>query len=184
MPVRLSLSINRHMSYEMHRVFVATPLELEDERLAMHEIIAGFNQDVAMPRNVLFVTVSLPQNLVDKRVYQAAVLDNIRNARFYLQFLEDSWGPPTRNFERDFVMAQKYAAAGSHACRHTALLFKRPVLPHRVDPDILGLKQSLGDSLVEFDGSATLKALVQPLFWKWLLELVPAAAQATESIKA
>ena len=165
------------MPYDMHRVFFATPLELEDERKALHEIVSEFNEQVAMPAGVLLVTVSLPQTMVDKRAYQAAVLENIRDARYYVQFLEDSWGPPTRNFERDYAMARKYAAEGTHACKKTALLFKKPLLPHRVDPDVVALKQCLvGNALVEFESATDLKALIRPMLETLLRELTAATA--------
>lgn len=163
------------MPYDMHRIFVATPLELEDERLTLHETISEFNQDVAMPCNRLIVTVSLPPHMVDKRAYQAAITDNIRAVRYYVQLLEDSWGPPTRNFERDHAIAQKYAAEGTHACKNVALMFKKPLLPHRVDADIVALKHSLGDSLIEFDSPVELKVLFRAMLATWFQALTSAA---------
>jgi hypothetical protein len=161
------------MPYDMHRVFLATPFELDDERSAMHDAISEFNQEQAMARNVLFVTVSLPPNMADKRAYQPVLLENIRAARYYVQLIEDSWGPPQRNFERDFVHVKQYVAEGTHKTRELTLWFKKPLLPHRVEADIVAFKQNLQEAggLVEFSSTAEVKGLLREKLGQWLKEL-------------
>lgn len=158
------------MPYEMHRIFCATPFELEDERLAFHAAVSRFNEREAMPANLLFVPVTLPPNLADKRAYHNVVLENIRDARYFVQVLEDSWGAPGRNFERDYAMARQYAAGGEHKLRETALLFKKPLLPHRVEQEIVQLKKQAEEegSLVEFAGIAEFEEILTRLMARWM----------------
>lgn len=96
------------MPFAMYRVFCAAP-GLELERQAFHEAIGAFNEQKGMPRGVLFVPVSVPVNMTDKRVYQAAVDANVRACRFFVQVLQGTWGPPELNFEREFELAAECA---------------------------------------------------------------------------
>ena len=41
------------MAYVMHRIFCATPGDLEAEHDAFYQVIAEFNEKHAMPRGVL-----------------------------------------------------------------------------------------------------------------------------------
>src|SRR3954449_1246917 len=131
------------MPYDMHRIFCATPGDLEDERRAFYELIAEFNEQHSVQRNVLFVPVSVTPNMTDTRSFRPAIKDNIRACTFYIQLLEDSWGPPQKNFEREFALAQNFSADPDLPMKEIVTLFKKPLLPHRVDADVIALKQSL-----------------------------------------
>lgn len=161
------------MPYDMHRIFCATPFELEDERNACHAAISEFNTEEAMPRGVLFVTVSLVPAMADKRPYQAAVNDNIKACRYYVQILEENWGPPQRDMERDYALAAQVAAAPDSKMREAVLLFKKPLLPHRVAADLVTLKGTAGAA--EFADAAELKARLLGLLRKWLESVAPRA---------
>lgn len=47
---------------------------------------------------------------MDKRSYQPVFDDNARASRYYVQILDDSWGPPEMNFERGCRLAQECKA--------------------------------------------------------------------------
>jgi hypothetical protein len=164
------------MPYDMHRIFCATPFELEDERNAFHAAIADFNSSEAMSRGVLFVTVSLVPAMADKRPFQAAVNENIRSSRYYVQILEESWGPPQRNMERDYALAAQLAADSGSKLRETVVLFKKPLLPHRVEPDLMEMKRAMG--AVEFTSVEELKMRLRELLSKWLESIAPAYESA------
>lgn len=68
-------------------------------------MLAEFNESDAMARGVLFAPVSLPPNMADKRAFQPAVNQNIRESSFYIQVRDDDWGPAERNFEADYKLA-------------------------------------------------------------------------------
>src|SRR5260370_41816796 len=130
------------MPYEMHRIFCATPGDLEQERQAFYSVMGEFNANHAMKRNILFVSVSLPPQLSDKRGYQAVISENIRACRHYIQVLEDTWGPPQLNYEREFALAKKCIEDSSLPMTEVAVLFKSPLLPDHVEEKILALTQS------------------------------------------
>lgn len=131
------------MSYIMHRIFCAPAGDLEQERTEFYKVVGDFNAAHAMPRNVLFVAVALPFHTFDKRPFQAALSENIRACRYYVQVLEDTWGPPEKNFERDYALACKCAADANLPMQQVAVLFKKPLVPHQVESSVLELQKSL-----------------------------------------
>jgi hypothetical protein len=99
---------------QMHRVFCATPWELEAERRRFYDLLGEFNEKEGMSKGILFVPVTVV-NIRDKRPLQYAIDENIRDARFYLQLLCEDWGPVERNFRRDYNLALQTMPAGSVA---------------------------------------------------------------------
>ena len=134
-------------AYVMHRVFCASPGDLERERDAFYQVMADLNEQEAMPGGILFVSVSIPATTLDKRPFQAALSENIRACRYYIQLLEDSWGPPEKNFERDYVLATRCAGDPVLPMQEVAVLFKRPLAPDQVDPRVVEFKRTLGHYL-------------------------------------
>jgi hypothetical protein len=90
--------------FRMHRIFGATPWEMEAERSRFHDLIGQFNQAAAMPAGVLYVPVTL-FSIRDKRPMQYAIDENIRDCRHYIQLLSEDWGPVERNFRNDYHLA-------------------------------------------------------------------------------
>ena len=154
---------------------------MEPEREAFYEVVGDFNAAHAMPRNVLFVAVALPFHTIDKRPYQAAITENIRACRYYIQVLEDTWGPPEKNFERDHAHACKFAADPGLPMREVAVLFKKPLLPHQVEPSVSELKRKIQadntQAQGEFETVEEYKQLLHRLLADWLETVAPAAAQ-------
>jgi Domain of unknown function (DUF4062) len=159
----------------MHRIFCATPGDLEEEREAFYSVVAEFNEKAAMPRGILFVSLSIVPNVGDKRAFQSAVSDNIRTCRYYIQVLEDTWGSPEKNFERDHALAVRCAADLDKPMQEVAVLFKKPLLPQQVEPSVNELKSSM--SAVEFETTEQYRRHLFDLLAKWL-ETVPVAASA------
>jgi hypothetical protein len=170
------------VSYAMHRIFCAAAGDLEKEREAFYEVMAEFNEAHAMPRNILFIAVALPFHTFDKRPYQAAITENIRACRYYIQVLEDTWGPPEKNFERDHALACKFAADPSLPMQDVAVLFKKPLLPNQVEPAIVEFKRKVAAENAHWDGEfdtiAEYKEQLKRILAKWLETLAPAAVEA------
>jgi hypothetical protein len=160
------------MSYQMHRIFCATPGDLEEERQAFYEVMGAFNEEEAMRREILFVSVSIVPQLSDKRVFQGAIGENIRSCRYYVQILEDSWGPPQKNFERDYALAMKCAADPALPMEDVAVFYKKPLLPDRVEPAVNELKARL--AAPEFEAVAEFKEQLRRQLSSWLESLPPA----------
>lgn len=163
------------MAYSMHRIFCAAPGELAEEHDAFYSVMSKFNKEKAMPRGVLFVSVSILPTVVDKRAYGGAVAENIKACRYYVQVLEDSWGPPEKNFERDHALALRCAADPTLPMREVVVLFKKPLLPDRVDPSVSELKLNLGAT--EFETIDDYSNRLFDLLTKWL-ETVPVETTA------
>jgi hypothetical protein len=166
----------------MHRIFCAAAGDLERERTAFYDVMADFNAAHAMPRNILFVAVTLPSHTIDKRPYQSAVTENIRACRYYIQVLEDTWGPPEKNFERDHAIACQCAADPEQPMQEVAVLFKKPLLPHHVEPAVVELKRRLdtenGQPHAEFGTIDEYKQQLHRLLGSWLESVAPAAVGA------
>jgi hypothetical protein len=107
----------------MHRVFCATPEDLEAERQAFHDALGDFNEKAAMAHGILFVPVSIPLNMADKRVFQPAIDENIRSCRYYVQVIGGGEPAPHRNFDADYALAVACAAdPAAPMCEVVALL--------------------------------------------------------------
>ena len=137
------------MPFAMYRVFCAAPGNLEPERQAFHEAIGDFNELHGIPAGILLVPVSLPINMTDKRVYQAAIDANVRSCRYFVQVLHDTWGPAAMNFEREFAMAAE--------CAGRAVLIKAP-----------GLELPEQAAAKEFRDLDEFKSLLLLQFKEWL----------------
>lgn len=131
------------MPYIMHRIFCAAPGDLGAELKAFYKVVAEVNDREAMPRGILLVAVALPPHTFDKRPFQQAITDNVLACRYYIQILEDTWGPPEMNFEREYAVALKSVQDPNLPMQDVALLFKKPLLPHQVEPGVTELKQRL-----------------------------------------
>jgi len=163
------------MSYTFCYVFCATPFDGAGELKAFQETLSDFNAAEAMPRGFLFTSLVIMPALADKRAFQGAVDDNIRMCRYYIQVLEDSWGPPQRDYERDWALVQRFIADPELPMRDAVILFRSPLLPHKVDPAIVELKQNLlsrGGPHASFDNLEQFKAILSPLFSRWLASIV------------
>lgn len=109
-----------------HRIFCATAWELEGERRAFYDLIGAFNEATAMPQGLLYVPVSL-MNVRDKRPYQYTVEENIRSCRHFLMVLCEHWGPPERNFQPDYALAQECWRDPQLPMREVAMLARKPL---------------------------------------------------------
>lgn len=125
--------------FEMHRVFCATPWEMEAERSCFYDVISQFNEAHSVEHGILCVPVSL-LNIRDKRPMQYLVEENIRDSSHFILLLSDDWGPVERNFEDDYLLAHECAADPALPMRGVALLRRigragRPLADGIPEPD-------------------------------------------------
>jgi hypothetical protein len=149
--------------WQMHRVFCATSFELEAERSAFHDLIGEFNESDAMPKGVLYVPVSLAR-MRDKRVFQHEVDENIRSSRHYLLAVTEDWGPPERNFRKDFKLAEACSADPALPMREIAVLRRKP--------DGVPLDPTLPAANGEFDSLDEYRVAVRKLLSNWFGSLL------------
>jgi hypothetical protein len=151
------------MSFRMYRVFCATPsdaeTDLEVERHAFYEVVGQLNEDEAMPEGILFVPVSILPNLTNLIVFQHVVDENVRACAFFVQLLQHTWGPATRNFEPRYRLA-------TECCTGVSVFFKASNgLP--IETGVAQLKESLSPA-VEFESLDDFRSHLRSQLSAWL----------------
>jgi len=159
----------------MHRVFCATSWELEGERRAFYDVVGRVNEQDGMPRGILFVPVSLT-NIRDKRPLQYAVEENLAACRYCLFALEDGWGPPERNFERDFRLALRHRADCGSPMQCVEVLVR--VEPDRSPPPFLEQLSAAGIGYETFPDTAAFSHKLEASLRRWLQELTVAVSSS------
>ena len=152
------------MSYRMYRVFCATPsdsqADLEDERHAFYEVVGDLNEAEAMPDGILFVPVSVLPNLTSLIAFQPSVDENVRACTFFVQVLQHTWGPPTRNFEHQYQLA-------TQCCKSVSVMVKAPNgLP--VEPSVAGFRESQNPPIVDFQSLDDFRTALRSQLSDWL----------------
>jgi hypothetical protein len=162
--------------FQMHRLFCATPWELEAERGRFHDIVGQFNETVAQREGILYIPVTLV-NIRDKRPFQYVIDENIRDSRHCLFLFSEGWGPPERNFRNDYHQALQAIDDPASALESVAVLAKK--IPSGVslvqDSSAADLPAADGtfSSLDSFD------ICVNGLLSRWLKTLLNRNAAAT-----
>jgi hypothetical protein len=161
--------------FDMHRVFLSAPGDLERERDACRSVISEANAAEAMLLKILLVTVGLPTD--DQIVgFRSAVSENIRQCAYYVQVFEDDWGPKNL-FRKMFYLATE--------CRDDAALPMQEVVvflkaaPRETDPEILAFRKELqeqpGVRVFHFHQLESLKTQFQQVSSGWVRQIAEAA---------
>ena len=112
------------MNFKMHRIFCGAPDDVEQERHAFHEVIGEVNECGMVSNGVLFVPVSLLPNMVNTNFFRSSVESNIEACTFFVQILDKTWGPPTRNFQWKYEMAYRLKNDADSSIQEVAVFFK------------------------------------------------------------
>jgi hypothetical protein len=158
--------------FDMRRVFISGPGDLEREREAVRKAIADVNETDAMPRKVLLVSVGL---MHDEHIvgYRAAVSENVRDSEFFIQVFEDDWGPKNL-FRKIFHLAMECRDDRSMPMREIAV-FLKDAQPE-TDPEIVGLRaeleQAQGIRVHHFNTAAQLSEQVREVAAVWVRNIV------------
>jgi len=166
------------MAYSFHRVFCGTPGNLEPERDAFYDVMAEFNESEAMKQGILFVAVSIVPHLVNIPAFQGAIDDNIRDCRYYVQVLGETWGPPNRNFEGSFALARKCAADPALPMRDVVLMCKDVTADRQVEAAALQSREEAsrgGVHGVTFADIPSFRQQLRDLLAAWLPEVMAEA---------
>jgi hypothetical protein len=161
--------------FDMHRVFLSAPGDLERERDAGRGVISDVNAAEAMPLNILLVTVGLPSD--DQIVgYRSAVAENIRQCAYFVQVFEDDWGPKNL-FRKMFHLAIE--------CRDDPALLMQEVVvflkaaPRETDPEVLAFRKELeeqpGVRVFHFHQPESLKTQFEQVSRGWVGQIAEAA---------
>lgn len=150
--------------FQMHRIFCATPWELEAERYRFYDAVGQFNETQTMPHGVLYVPVTLP-NVVDKRPLQYDIDQNIRECRHYILLLSEDWGPVERNFRNEYHFAVECLADPALPMQSVVVLAKKR-------PSAQPLAAGLPEPRAAFSTPAEFDQCLHNLMSEWLADLL------------
>ena len=153
--------------FDMHRVFISGPGDLEREREAVRELIAEVNER-AMESRILLVSVGLTND--DQIVgMRAAVSENVRAAAYFVQIFEDDWGPKNL-FRKTFFVAVDSFHDTALPMREIVVCLKDA--PRETDPEILAFRKELEDQpgvrVVRFSSVENLREQLRPVCADWV----------------
>src|SRR5260370_42278 len=127
--------------FDMYRVFISTPGDLQREQETCRAAISEVNEKEAMPQKILLVSVGLRE---DGQIegFRSAVSENVRQCTYYIQIFQDDWGPKSL-FRKMFYLATE--------CRDDTNLPMREIIvclkdaPRETDQEILPFSKDLAD---------------------------------------
>jgi hypothetical protein len=139
--VRLSWEFLMPHGFDMYRVFISGPGDLERDRQTCLEAISEVNETKAMPLKMLLVSVGLTSD--DQIVgYRSAVAENVRQSTYFIQLFEDDWGPKNL-FRKTFYLAVECRNDSAMPMRELIVCLK--AAPRETDPEILAFRKELED---------------------------------------
>ena len=119
--------------FRMHRIFCATPWDLEEERLLFHDIVGRVNETKGNSKGVLMVPITLSA-ASDKRPLAYILKQNILECTWFIALVEEDWGPKERNFQKEYEFALECKSNPALPMQEVITLSHRGLL-HRDDAD-------------------------------------------------
>ena len=127
--------------FNMHRVYLSAPGELEKEKQLCREVISEVNEVDAMKDKILLVSVGLREDGAVDQI-RGPVADNIRQCSFFIQVFEDDWGP--KNLMRKMFFTAYEARVDASLPMREVVVFLKDA-PRETDPEILAFRKELSD---------------------------------------
>lgn len=125
--------------FDMYRVFISSPGDLFRENEATRAAISQINENEAMPRKILLVSVGLREH-GDISGFRSAVAENIRQCTWFIQIFHDDWGPGNL-FRKMFHLALECRDDPAFPMREVVVLLKDD--SKETDPQILAFREEL-----------------------------------------
>jgi hypothetical protein len=163
--------------FDMYRVFISTPGDLQHEQDACRAAIGEVNEKLAMPQKILLVSVGLREERQIEGV-RSAVAENVRECTYFIQVFEDAWGP--RNlFRKMFYLATDCRDDASLPMREVVVCLKHA--PRETDPEILAFRKELEDQknvrVFHFDKVDNLAEQLREVCGVWVQSIGAAGAE-------
>ena len=157
--------------FDMHRVYLSAPGDLEAEKQLCRAVISDVNETDAMKDQILLVSVGLREEGAVEQI-QGPVADNIRQCAYFIQMFEDDWGP--KNLMRKmFFVACDGLADEALPMREVAVFVKDA--PREIDPEILAFRQELtlvpGVRLFRFATVADMREPLRAVISEWVAQI-------------
>ena len=164
--------------FDAYRIFISAPGDLDADRQACHDAISHVNETLAMPAQVLLVSVGLRESGAIEG-NRAIVSDNVRWSNYLIQIFQDDWGP--RNlYYKLFLLALE--------CRDDAAMPMREVVvclkdaPHERDAEILEFRRELAERtdvhLIRYSKLEEMREQLEGVLRGWT-ESIIAGSQST-----
>jgi hypothetical protein len=163
--------------FDMYRVFISAPGDLQLEQDACRAAISDINAKEAMPLKVLLVSVGLLQD-GPIEAFRAAVAENVRQCTYFIQVFEDDWGPKNL-FRKMFHLATECRDDGSLQMREVIVCLKDA--PRETDPEILAFRKELEEQpvrVLHFDKADTLRAQLLEVCSGWVRSILETTGTA------
>jgi hypothetical protein len=158
--------------FDMYRVFISTPGDLQREQDACRDAISEINENEAMPKKVLLVSVGL-REAGQIEGARSAVAENVRQSTYYIQVFEDDWGPKNL-FRKMFHLAVECRDDGSMPMRDVVVCLKDA--PRETDPEILAFRKELEEQqnfrVFHFDKTDTLRTQLLDVCSGWVRSIL------------
>jgi hypothetical protein len=170
--------------FDMYRVFISTPGDLQREQEMCRAAISDVNEADAMPQKILLVSVGL---LEDRQIegIRSAVAENVRQCTYYIQIFEDDWGP--RNlFRKMFFLATDCRDDNNLPMRDIVVCLKDA--PRETDPEILAFRKELEEQrnvrVFHFNQVESLGEQLREVCREWVRSIMASGGGAESSTSA
>jgi hypothetical protein len=158
--------------FDVYRVFISAPGDLEADREACHQAIAGVNETAAMPEKILLASIGLRDN-GQIEGHRAISSDNVRWSSYFIQIFQDDWGVRDL-FRKLFFLAVECRDDATMPMRDVVIFLKDA--PHETDPQILNFRKELeGLSNVQvcrYKATQDMRAQLEEILTGWARDLI------------
>lgn len=166
--------------FDIYRIFLSAPGDLEADRLACHRAVADMNETTAMPEKILLAAVGLREN-GQVESHRAIVSDNVRWSTYFLQIFQDDWGPRDL-FRKLFLLAVECRSDASMPMRDVVVFLKDA--PQETNPHILEFRKELdgfpGVRVCRYRSAEELPAQLEAVLNGWTQDLIAEKSAATQ----
>lgn len=166
--------------FDMYRVFISAPGDLEREQDACRNAVSETNEKEAMPLKILLVSVGLREG-GSIEGFRSAVAENVRQCTYYIQVFEDEWGPKNL-FRKMFYLATECRDDAAMPMREAIVCLK--AAPRETDPEILAFRKELeelpGVRVFHFDKPESLKTQLLQVCGGWVRSIAEAGGGVVE----
>jgi hypothetical protein len=166
--------------FDIYRVFLSAPGDLEADRQVCHQAIADGNEATAMPEKILLAAIGLRES-GQIESHRAIVSDNVRWSMYFIQLFQDDWGPRDL-FRKLFLLAVECRNDNAMPMRDVVVFLKDAA--HESDPRILEFRKELdcfpGVRVFRYRTIEELNAQLAPILMEWAQELIAEKTAATQ----
>jgi hypothetical protein len=160
--------------FDMYRVFISAPGDLEREQDACRNAVSETNANEAMPLKILLVSVGLREG-GSIETFRSAVAENVRQCTYYIQVFQDDWGPKNL-FRKMFYLATECRDEPAMPMREAIVCLKDA--PRETDPEILAFRKEIeelpGVRVFHFDKPESLKTQLLEVCSGWVRSIAEA----------